>query len=359
MIPAPITENDADRVASLHRMNLLSTPREADIDRITRTAQKLFGTEIALVSLVDKDRQWFKSRCGLDATETHREISFCGHAIQSTDTFIVNDASKDERFHDNPLVTGGPNIRFYAGQPLENDEGFKVGTLCVISNKPRTFSDADGEALRDLGRMVEVVLENRDLSEAQISLLNSLAAAERDTLIDPLTGVWNRRGFDDLFERERARAVRQKSTLAVAMVDIDDFKTINDTFGRPIGDEAIKLAASLLVECCRTTDIVARYGGEEFALVAPGISAASLPIFSNKILRSFRTRAVLQLPQGRRPFTVSVGLTMALPGNGEPIDCSSLLGAADQALYAAKAAGKNRCEISGVPPNLYSAFALA
>ena len=189
MIPAPIPENDSDRVASLERMQILSTPRESDIDRITRTAQKLFRTEIALVSLVDKDRQWFKSRCGLDATETPRAISFCGHAIQGAETFVVGDAAKDRRFDDNPLVTGPPNIRFYAGQPLENREGFRIGTLCVISGAPRNFSDEDKETLQDLARMIEMVLENRKLSDAQVSLLESLASAERDTLIDPLTGI--------------------------------------------------------------------------------------------------------------------------------------------------------------------------
>ena len=189
MIPAPIPENDTDRVESLEKMNLMSTPREGDLDRITRTAQKIFQTEIALISLVDKDRQWFKSRCGLDATETPRDISFCGHAVQSDETFVVSDAALDERFYDNPLVTDGPKVKFYAGQPLTNSEGYRIGTLCVISPTARKISEADRLTLQDLGRLVEVVLDNRKLSETQAALLESLVAASHDKLIDPLNGL--------------------------------------------------------------------------------------------------------------------------------------------------------------------------
>lgn len=359
MIPAPIPENDGERVASLEKMQLLSTPRESDLDRITRTAKAIFGTEIALISLIDKERQWFKSRDGLDATETPRDVSFCGHAIQEDRTFVVTDAAADERFHDNPFVTGAMHLRFYAGQPLTNSEGFRVGTLCVISPTARPFSDEQQQILQDLGRMAEIVLSNRKLSETQEALLASLVSANRDKLIDPLTGIWNRRGFDDMFQREISRATRGKTPLAVAMVDIDHFKTINDSFGHPVGDEAIKLVASLLVESCRATDVVARYGGEEFVVVAPDIVPAMLPTLGDKILRRFRANAKVRTADGPYPFTVSIGLTLAQPKKGAPNFAASLLEVADQALYAAKAAGRDCCRIAGVPDRLYTDFALA
>src|SRR5690349_14224866 len=133
MLSAPIPRDDAERISSLRGMTLLSTPREAELDRLTRIASRLFTTEIALITLVDQDRQWFKSRVGLDIFETPREISFCAHTIASQGTFIVHDALHDSRFHDNPLVIDEPKIRFYAGEPLRNGGGFLIGTLCVMS----------------------------------------------------------------------------------------------------------------------------------------------------------------------------------------------------------------------------------
>lgn len=349
MIPAPIPDNEAERAASLERMNLLSTPREADLDCVTRTARRMFGTEIALISLIDRERQWFKSRIGIDVAESPRETSFCGHAIMDEQAFVIPDASADERFHDNPYVTGPLHLRFYAAQPLTNADGFRIGALCVISREPRTFSEDERQALQDLGRLVEIVLSSRRMGEAQAELVNSLAAANRDKLIDPLTGLWNRGGFDEMFRREIARAVREKAPLAVIMVDIDHFKKINDSFGHAKGDEAIKMVASLLLDSCRATDVVARHGGEEFAVIAPGIEPAMLPAFGDKILRRFHAKARLRTPQGPYPFTVSLGLTCAHPKKETKALGPALLKLADQALYAAKGAGRDRFHIAEPP----------
>lgn len=344
---APIPENDDARVASLHRMNVLSTPRDPDLDRITRTAQRMFGTEIALVSLLDRNRQWFKARSGLDATETSRDISFCGHAIMGEDTFVVPDALTDERFFDNPLVTGAPEVRFYAGQPLTNADGYRIGTLCVVSTQPRQFSEDEQRSLEDLGRMVEIVLENHRLSESESALLASLAAADRDKLIDPLTGIWNRRGFDEMFERELARVLRADMPLSTAIVDIDHFKNINDSFGHMVGDKAIQLTASLLAEHSRATDVVARFGGEEFVIVAPGVEASALPVVGEKLLKVFRSRASIKTPDGSFPFTVSIGFSSTEPRAATGDVKTRLITAADTALYAAKAAGRDCCRIAG------------
>ncbi len=147
--------DETARLMSLHSLRILDTPSEERYDRLTRMAKRLFGVQIALVSLVDSDRQWFKSKQGLDACETSRAISFCGHAILSREPLIVNDARKDPRFADNPLVTGAPNIRFYAGYPIRDPGGFNIGTLCLIDPEPREMSSDDIEALRDMAEMVE------------------------------------------------------------------------------------------------------------------------------------------------------------------------------------------------------------
>jgi diguanylate cyclase (GGDEF)-like protein len=359
MLAAPIPENDHDRLASLSRMQLLSTPREADLDRIVRVAQKHFHTKMALISLLDRDRQWFKAKCGLDASETDRSISLCGHAILGDKPFIVDNALEDPRFSDNPLVTGPPHIRFYAGQPLTNQEGFKIGTLCVISTQPRQMTSEEQETLQDMGRLAEIVLENRRLSETQLSMLTALEEAEREALIDPLTGVWNRRGFSDLIDREISRAKRSKSPLAVCLADIDHFKKINDTYGHPTGDTVIKTIAELLVENVRGIDTVARFGGEEFVIILPGVHAVSLPQVAEKILRAVRTRGKLDCPDGAHAVTISLGLTITGEGGETPATADILIEHADKALYQAKHEGRNRYKIIGVPDAFYTHAALS
>ncbi len=156
-------EDEFARVTELQNLRVLDTPPEERFDRVTRIAQRMFGVNIALVSLIDHDRQWFKSRQGLDAVQTPRDISFCGHAILSDEVLVVQDTGVDPRFADNPLVTGPLGIRFYAGMPLKGPNGYRIGTLCLIDKKPRTFSAEDAAALADLAAIVADQLANKEL----------------------------------------------------------------------------------------------------------------------------------------------------------------------------------------------------
>ena len=158
--------DESGRLRELWDMQLLDTPPEERFDRLTRLAQRLFDVRTTLVSLVDHDRQWFKSRQGLDALQTPRSISFCGHAILADGPFVIQDARLDPRFADNPLVTGPLAIRFYAGMPLQGPRGHKVGTLCLIDPRPREFGADDVAALRDLAALVMLELANRELTQA-------------------------------------------------------------------------------------------------------------------------------------------------------------------------------------------------
>ena len=157
----PIPKDEEARIAALQRYRILDTLPEERFDRITRLASQIFGTSIALVSLVDTDRQWFKSRVGLDATETPREDAFCAHAIHSDTPMVVNDTHDDARFRDNPLVLGGPRIRFYCGAPLITPDHRRLGTLCIIDDKPREMSEPERAMLIDLARIVIDELEFR------------------------------------------------------------------------------------------------------------------------------------------------------------------------------------------------------
>jgi diguanylate cyclase (GGDEF)-like protein/PAS domain S-box-containing protein len=161
------TRSEQDRLDALASLDVLDTPAEQRFDRFTRLAVMTFGVPIALVSLVDGTRQWFKSRCGLDATETPRSIAFCSHAVARDEMLVVEDAAIDARFAANPLVTGEPHVRFYAGQPLRCD-GHPVGTLCVIDRVPRTFTQEQRRALRDLAELVEAELNHVKVATARL-----------------------------------------------------------------------------------------------------------------------------------------------------------------------------------------------
>lgn len=185
MIPTPF--NEKHRLSTLEAYEVLDTEPELGFDRITRLASRHFQVPIALVSLVDDRRQWFKSRVGLDVGETMREISFCGHAIMNDHVMQIPDARRDPRFADSPLVTGEPNIRFYAGAPLISPDGFRVGTLCLIDREPREPLHGDDlEVLTDLADMVVEQLElgrrMRDLDAERVAALRDLAemSASRD-----------------------------------------------------------------------------------------------------------------------------------------------------------------------------------
>ena len=161
MIAAPLPENETERLAALKDFQILDTPSEKAFDDLTRLASYICKTPIAVMTLIDADRQWFKSKVGIDVSETPREIAFCSHAILNEGTMIVPDALEDDRFRDNPAVTAEPHVRFYAGAPLATREGYKLGTLCVVDTVPRELSDGQLAALRALSRTATTQLELR------------------------------------------------------------------------------------------------------------------------------------------------------------------------------------------------------
>jgi GAF domain-containing protein len=175
MISPGIPADEAQRLRALHNLHILDTAAEERFDRITRLAVKVFDLPIAYVALVDENRQWFKSKCGLDSEETTRDVSFCGHAILEDQTLVIPDALQDERFHDNPLVTGPPHVRFYAGRPLRAPGGEKVGTLCLVSTEPREMDASELKTLDELADLVERELHLTDTIELQASRFDALA----------------------------------------------------------------------------------------------------------------------------------------------------------------------------------------
>jgi diguanylate cyclase (GGDEF)-like protein len=247
MIKPEIPENETKRLHALRTLKILDSSNDERFDRVTRMAKRIFGVSISLVSLIDKDRQWFKSKQGLEATETPRDISFCAHAINQSGLFIIPNASEDERFFDNPLVTSEPYIRFYAGCPLRIRNGLNIGTLCLMDQTPRVMDDEDQQFLKDLGAMIE-----QEIASIQLATL------------DKLTMISNRRGFLTLVEHSLKMCRRKQSSMSFLMFDLNKFKNINDNFGHHEGDFVLTKFAQIMLDTFRDCDVVGRLGGDEF-----------------------------------------------------------------------------------------------
>lgn len=319
---APIkSANEVTRIQALHGLNLLDSAPEERFDRLTRLAKRLFNVPIALVTLVDTDRQWFKSCVGLGVSETPRNVSFCGHAILQNELLLVADARQDERFHDNPLVTGEPNIRFYAGYPLTVPNGNKMGTLCLIDTKPRELDDEERGLLRDLAGMAE-----QELMAVQMASM------------DELTLLSNRRGFKTLAQHALDACKHRGKPATLLFFDLNDFKQINDRYGHAEGDSALKTFADVLRIAFRESDVIGRLGGDEFVGLLTGSSQVETTAIMARLKEILDERnATLQRGYDIR---FSVGQIAYDPQRHDSVD--RLLADADEAMYAHKQALK-RC----------------
>jgi diguanylate cyclase (GGDEF)-like protein/PAS domain S-box-containing protein len=453
-----IPANETERIAALYAARILDTSPEENFDRVTRLAAKAIQVPIVLISMVDTERQWVKSRIGFDALETPRSVSFCGHAVLSRDAFVINDALADPRFADNPLVTGPPYIRFYVGMPLRSVEGLALGTLCCIDHVPRRLTESDMSALRDLASTAEDLLQQRQAAMATTRLLQELQdreeryrqlieqapyaflihnggmleyvnkaglellgadraeqlvgrpaesivapefleiarqrtlhaigqdeasplleqawlrldgtrvfvemtsipfvssqrravqviarnvsesrrekqELERLSTSDLLTGLPNRTLLMDRIRQGILRWQRQQQKSVVAFIDLDHFKTINETLGHSAGDQALLAFSKNLAACLRQSDTAARIGGDQFVLVLEDIDDDEIP---PRILQRMFER--MSQPIWISTHEVQVGCSIGFcryPEDGN--DADTLLNAAEAAMYHAKELGR-------------------
>lgn len=253
----PILANESSRISSLVKLDVLDSEPEERFDCITRLAKKMFDVPIALISLVDTERQWFKSKQGLEASETCRKSSFCAHAITMPSTtdpshriLEVPDTLKDQRFHDNPLVVGDPHIRFYAGFVLQSHEDYNLGTLCIIDSEPRELSEQDKKALFDFGMIAQ-------------NSLQSLRYEDKDLH----TGLYNRRGFFSVVDYALDSCVRQKLYCTIVYIKISGYEQILEQYGGLVEREILSDFVSCLKSTFRKSDVVARIGEDTFAVL--------------------------------------------------------------------------------------------
>ena len=349
---APLPADEETRLDNLASYEILDTLPEDAYDDIVRLASIICDTTMGFISLVDRDRQWFKSAMGLEVTETPRDISFCAHALLNPDQVMtVEDARVDSRFADNPLVLGDPHIRFYAGAPLITPGNHVLGTLCVVSSAPRALNPVQRDALTALSRQVVAQLElRRQLKEVKDSKCRLEAALARLKILsstDSLTGLYNRRTLDERLKTEFERAQRYNLDLSFLMIDVDLFKQFNDRFGHPAGDDMLRQVADTLQHNARAPDFVARYGGEEFSVILPNTGREAALAIAERI------RHLVSALPAPTPVTVSVGISSLPAAAQEAVrmtDPHALVTAADAALYQAKKDGRNCSRLAAALP---------
>jgi diguanylate cyclase (GGDEF)-like protein len=362
MLVAPLPfffdEREAERQAALDRYAIVDTKPEQAFDDIVRLAATLCDVPAAAISLIDRDRLWFKARIGIDQPQLHRSRSLCGHAIAApNETLVVDDLAQHPGYAQRRRFLG-MHPRFYAGVPLLSPEGHALGVLNVGDTIPRTLTPQQREGLRLLARQTQHLLELRRYLMEQGRLLSERDALARDVeqerddlqrrhddleytaTHDALTGLLNRVGLARL--RQDANVAREAATnpYVFAIVDIDHFKQINDRHGHLFGDRALCAVAVAIKNSIRATDYAVRYGGEEFLVMLPNTRLDGGAEIAERIRRQVEQ---VQLPV---PLTVSIGIADGKPGSDAP---EAVFERADQALYRAKKAGRNRLIADDTP----------
>ncbi|MDE1568002.1 putative bifunctional diguanylate cyclase/phosphodiesterase [Aquabacter sp. P-9] len=330
----PVPPYEKARLASLATYCLADEAPVADLSPLVEMALHVFDVPMAAVNMIGSDHVFFAASAGLGEVDKRRDVSFCAHAILQGNVMVVPDATRDERFHDNPLVVGSANIRFYAGAPLLSDDGHAIGVLCVLDTHPRPdFSSADRQRLAQLAQMVMDRLEVRrkttpsaehrpvhvrPIDPERLFLLST---------IDPLTGLPNRQHFYRAVEA----SLLTGHACAVLMIDIDGFNDINNLLGPEAADTVLKALGGLLSAEAVDGTTVARVGGDEFAVLVGGLCERDAEPFARQLLSKIANMS----PLAGDDLQISASCGMALfPRDAK--EAVELIGDADLALHAAK-----------------------
>ncbi|MGY4531515.1 diguanylate cyclase (GGDEF)-like protein [Pseudomonas sp. TE3786] len=346
MFSPAIPANELIRQEVLDNQELLDTPADPYLDVLVKVVSEMFEVKTVLISLIDRDRQWFKARRGLEIPETPRSLSFCGHAILQEDLFMVEDTHQDPRFVDNPVVTNPPFLRFYAGQPLYAQDGHAIGTLCLLHPKPKQLNRKQKQRLKDMATLAEGYLKLRNISEQTQQLRAALSREQRKTMLDSLTQVWNRAGLEHFLPREQTRAEERHLKLGLLFCDLDYFKRVNDAHGHDAGDKVLWESARRIAAAVRPQDVVTRSGGEEFVVLTQVHHEEELRMIGERI-RAALARTPIDTGEVELQLTISVGCALAEPQENP----ERALKRADQALYHAKGNGRNRVEFAAFEAN--------
>jgi GGDEF domain-containing protein len=321
-------QDELYRLESLRSLDVLDTPAEERFDRITRLATRLFGVPIAIISLVDEERQWFKSRQGLALCEADRKGSLCSEAIQGRATLVVPDASKDERFKDSPMVTGEHAIRFYAGHPLADREGRRLGTLCIADRTPRELDEAEIQDLHDLAKIAQQELCPQIAGLGHVEMIGGKSRTERNELIDPVTALWKPKGMLEVLRFGLVRARYERVPCAV----------IRAQFASPveIGDQQDRVRseiAQVLRRGVRAHDAVGIWEQDQFLVVLFSCSRAAADA------RALQLRNDVEDALTREELRVEMTQGWAAFDPDDPLEAEALIEKSGVALELARSAG--------------------
>lgn len=338
--PDPLID-DPQRLQALRRYAVLDTPMEPAYDELADMAGHICAAPVALISFLDRERQWFKAAMGLAVQETPLDQSICRYAARQTGVFVVPDLALDPRFAHFDIVTQEHPMRFYAGAPLVTPDGYVLGTLCVLDYVPRLLAPRLQELMLALARQVIRLLELKRANERQGHMLVELEEARRQMAVlahtDVLTGLSNRRAFTERLRQELALLQRGGEPASLLMLDVDHFKRVNDLHGHHAGDMALQHVAALCREVFRAADVVSRWGGEEFMALLPATGVDQAGAVAERLHAALAARPV----PGIEPalvLTASMGLSAFEPLHSLDITLRTL----DAAMYTAKREGRNR-----------------
>lgn len=335
----PVPKNEVDRLRHLHDLGMDFSVPIKELQKLAEVASFIADTPIALISLVDAEVQNFAANVGLPGVDgTSRNVAFCAHAIMGSEQLVVQDALADPRFQENPLVTGNPDIRAYAGSVLEPEDGVRLGTLCVIDSKPRAFS---ADVLKHLDALSDtataLLLAHRDhlrLRDILRRETKEKVALGKLALLDPLTGLLNQAGFR---ARSDEALSRGSGAETLAIFDVDYFKQVNDRWGHPFGDRYLATIAECLVDGLGQNAVIGRIGGDEFvALLLDGAQDEHVANL-NRIRTCLRGAAAdMGKPELGR---LSIGICAVADAHEHTFE--AMYQHADVALYASKERGRN------------------
>lgn len=328
----PLPDNEASRLAAVRALEILDSPPEAEFEAITRIAARLFGTPMAVVSLMDADRQWFKARLGLEAPELARSDALCAltlaQPVAHHQPVVISDLWQDPRTMHNPLVTGPTQWRFYAGAPLFDAFGHGLGSVAVMDTAPRSFNMAQRHALSDLAQMALKAMEGR---------LSSLTLA-RTGHIDPLTGLSGRSQFDLALAVELRHAMRTGEPFTVLSMALDGLQTVADGFGAQAAEEVLREVSQRLATQVRLGDVLSRLDEDEFAVVMRHGDQSSAEMLVSRMVNA--VKEPITLTSGD---SVGVGISVGIAAYDDSVASSAmLLSQAHEALRHAKQQNERR-----------------
>ena len=331
MKSAGMPPDEAARLAALEQTHLMFSPAEERFDRVARLAAHVFDTPMALITLVDGTRQWFKASYGVDLRETPREVAFCAHAIADGDRLVVEDASTDERFADNPLVTGAPNIRAYAGEVIRSPSGHALGTLCVLDSKPRRFSPEALELLQDLSKIAESEVRRSETGGAQVKFLHEMETEVRAHALDEVTRCWNHDAMVELLMRQADLAQASGTAFAIGLIGLERFRQVSTKLGAEARDQVLGEMASAIRSALFEDDALGRYDAEHFVVLLPGVDERAARAGAARISKAVVSRT---FKAGRIGVTLGVTTGLAIWSRGTSL--VNLVEAADRALKLAR-----------------------